>query len=239
MRSAFVSSIIVGLIIIAAYGIFQFFDFPPWDAFWLQQSNFGSAGAGYSEQVRLFGPLNSPGPYAVALMFSLVFVIVAEGPLRFVAGVLGFPVFGLSLVRSAWGAWALAALFVVFKFGGKSRLRFLVVSAIIATASIPLFSVGPISSAISKRLGTLSNIQQDSSFNAREELYERFTLTALSQPIGIGFGQIGLATKLTTGQTADFDSGLLEAPYEFGWVGSLIFLWAIVIRLPWLAVAWC
>jgi len=234
MRIALISSIIIGLIIMAGYGIFQFFYFPRWDAFWLQNSNFTSAGTGYGQPVRVFGPLNGPGSYAVALMFSLLFVIVAEGPLRVIAGILGFPMFALSLVRSAWGAWTLAALFVVFKVGGKSRVRFLLVCAVVFTAAIPLLSVGPVSSAVSKRLDTLNNIQQDRSFDTREELYETFTFQAISQPIGIGFGQIGIATKLTSGKATAFDSGLLETPYEFGWVGSLIFLWAIgtiVIRV--------
>jgi hypothetical protein len=226
-RDALLFSFIVGLLVIAPYGLYQFYHFPPWDALWLKEAKFASAGPGLAEQVRLFGPLNSPGPYGQALMFSLVFVIIAKGPMRVVAGGLGFPAFGLSLVRSAWGAWAIAATFVIWRIGGRAKLRFLIVAAIVAAIALPLTTVGPVADALSNRFATLNNIQQDGSFQARAHLYETFTVTALSQPIGIGFGTGGLAGKLGTGQLGGFDSGLLEAPYELGWMGTGLLFWAI------------
>jgi O-antigen ligase len=227
MKAELLFAIILGLVLIAGYGLYQFYHIPPWDAFWISASQFTTAGLAQDEEVRLFGTLNSPGPYAIALMASLVFVVVAKGPVRLVGGALGFPAFLLSLVRSAWGGWALAALFIVWRVGGRTRLRILVAGFVIAVAAVPLVTAGPVANAISARFATLNNVQQDSSFRARQSLYESTTITAFDQPIGTGLGQFGLASKLTTGQTAVFDSGLLQIPFEFGWVGSSLLLWAL------------
>jgi hypothetical protein len=227
MQAELMFAIILGLVLIAGYGLYQFYHIPPWDAFWINESQFTTAGLAQDEEVRLFGPLNSPGPYAIVLMASLIFVVVATGPLRLIGGALGFPALLLSLVRSLWGGWALAALFIVWRVGGKTRLRILVAAFLIAVAAVPLVTAGPVANAISARFATLSNVQQDSSFRARQALYESTTITAFDQPIGTGLGQFGLASKLSTGQATVFDSGALQIPFEFGWVGGGLLIWAM------------
>jgi hypothetical protein len=227
IRDSLVFAIISGLLVISVYGLYQFYHIPPWDSYWINASKFTTAGQGYAEQVRLFSTLNSPGPYAVVLMASLVFVLVAKGPLRIAAGGFGLPAFGLALVRSAWGGLALAAVFVLWRVGGKTRLRVILAVSLLSVIAYPLVVVGSVSDALAKRFATLSDIQNDESFQARQGLYEGFTATAVSEPIGVGFGGVGLAAKLVSGQAADFDSGVLLIPYQFGWAGTAIFVWAI------------
>jgi hypothetical protein len=227
IREAMVFAVISGLVALSAYGLYQFYAIPPWDAYWLNASKFTSAGVGYAEQVRLFGTLNSPAPYGIVLMTSLVFVAVAKGPLRVVAGGLGVPAFGLSLVRSAWGGLALALMFIVWRVGGKTRLRMFAAILALSIVAVPLLVAGPVADALSARLATLSNLGQDESFRARESLYENSAVIAVSQPIGVGFGGIGNAAKLVNGQAGYFDSGILLVPYQFGWAGTTVFVWAI------------
>jgi hypothetical protein len=226
-KTALVFAIISGLLLISAYGLYQFYHMPPWDAYWINASRFHTAGQGYAEQVRVFSTLNSPGPYAVILMGSLVFVMVVKGPLRLAAGAFGLPSFGLSLVRSAWGGWVIAALFVIWRVGGKTRLRMVAAGLAVALVAVPLMTAGPVAIELSKRFASLYDIQQDQSFEARESLYENATVAAISAPIGVGFGQLGVAAKLTSGDAVIFDSGLLQIPLEFGWVGGATFIWAV------------
>ena len=227
-REAFVSAAIIGLIIVAGYGIYQFFHLPAWDAAWLTNSNLHSQGAAVAEQVRTFGPLNDSGSFAAVLVASLVFVFVSKGPLRIAAGALGFPALALSEERSFWGAWAVATIFVAWRVAGKSRLRIIVVGVVVAAIAVPILSVGPVANLVSKRFSSLSHVQNDNSARVRTAMYENFFVTAVTQPIGNGFGALGVAAKLSTGQTVAFDSGLLELPFTFGWVGGAVFLWAIV-----------
>jgi hypothetical protein len=220
-------AIISGLLAISLYGLYQFYNLPPWDAYWLAQSRPTLSGLGVAEQVRVFGPLNSAGPYADVLMTSLVFALVAKGPLRVAAAGFGFPAFALTLVRSAWGGWLLASLFILWRVGGKTRLRIAALACAAALVAVPLITAGPVEDVVSARFGSFNHIQQDSSFVARQSLYVNFFTSAFEQPIGIGLGEIGLASKLTTGNTTVFDSGLLQIPYEFGWAGGAFFLWAV------------
>lgn len=226
-RQAFLGAAIIGLVLVAGYGIYQFFHLPPWDAAWITNSKLGSEGAAFAEQLRTFGPLNDSGAFAAVLAASLVFVFVSKGPLRIAGGALGFPAFALSEERAWWGAWAIAMVFVAWRIGGKSRLRIISIGIIVAAIAVPILSVGPISTLVTKRFSTLSSVQSDRSAQVRAALYEDFFITAVSQPIGNGFGALGVAAKLTNGQNVSFDSGILELPFTFGWVGGLVFLWAI------------
>lgn len=226
-KTALIFAITSGLLLISVYGLYQFYRMPPWDAYWINASQFDTAGQAYAEEVRVFSTLNSPGPYGVILMGSLVFVMVTKGPLRLVAGAFGLPSFGLSLVRSAWGGLVIAALFVVWRVGGKTRLRIIAAGMLVALVAVPLMTAGPVADALSQRFASLQNVQNDESFEARESLYESLTTAAISEPIGVGFGQLGVATKLTSGNAVIFDSGLLQIPLEFGWVGGASFVWAI------------
>jgi hypothetical protein len=228
-RAAFLQAAIFGLFGTSLYGIYQFYHFPPWDAYWLAQTHFASAGPGVAEEVRLFGPLNSPGPYGLALMAPLVFALAAKGPLKIIASATGYPAFGLSLVRSAWVGWLLAVAYLVIRIGGKLRLRILLTAMVIGLLAFPLLTVGPVGSQLAKRFATFNNLQQDGSVQARENLYENFSANTFSQPIGLGLGYNGLATKLNSNVTSGFDSGVLEIPYEFGWAGGAAMIWALCL----------
>jgi hypothetical protein len=221
-------AMILGLLVISVYGLYQFYNFPPWDAYWLNESKYSSGGAAFAEAVRIFGPLNAPPPFGFALMGGLIMFLVARTPWRIPAAIFGFPALALCGVRSAWGGFAIGAIMVIWQLGGKTRLRFIVLAIIVAALAFPILSAGPIASVVSNRFSSLSNLQEDGSFQARETLYIQFLETALSAPMGAGFGQIGVAAKLTTGQTANFDSGILELPYEFGWVAGLVCAWCII-----------
>lgn len=227
-RKAFLFSSNLGLLLISLYGLYQFYQMPAWDAFWLRSSNFASAGKAIAEQIRLFGPLNSPGPYGAALMLSLVYVLVTKGPLRIAAGGVGFPAFGLSLVRSSWLGWAAAAIYLVIFAGGKTRIRIVWLAFVLALVAYPIVTVGPVADTLAKRLASFNHLQQDRSYVSRQEIYEYTTVNALSNPVGAGFGGNGVGTKLSDTPVAGFDSGILQIPFEFGWIFGALYFWALL-----------
>ncbi len=229
IRKTFIFANNLGLLLIGAYGIYQFFRMPPWDAYWLQASKVTAIGAGTAEAVRIWSTMNSPGPYAFALAQSLILIFVSKGFLRLAAGGIGFPAFGLSLVRSAWACWALAVAYIVFRARAKTRIRVVAAAIIVVVVSIPLVTAGPVADQVAARLSTFGNLSQDNSYKARKQIYSTTALDAFMQPIGVGFGQIGVSGKLSAGHTIVFDAGALQAPLEFGWVGALLFGYAIIV----------
>ncbi len=230
-RQALMFAIVLGLLFVSLYGIYQFYDIPPWDQYWLSAAKFHSAGTGEAEQVRLFGTLNSPGPYGFVLMASLIFILALRGPLRIAAAGFGFPAFGLSLVRAAWGGWVFAVVFMVLFVRGRVLFRIIIGTVMIGLLATPFLTAQPVTDALTKRFATFNNIQQDGSYQARANLYQNFTISSLSNPLGIGFGGNGLGTKLSEQMTGGFDSGILQVPYQFGWVFGSMFVWAIILLI--------
>ena len=227
LQSVFSSS----LVILGGYGIFQFFHLPPWDAYWMHSTAtvLTSIGRARAEDFRIFGPLNSSGPYAIALMALLIYFFSMHGIRKWLGGAFAFPAFLLTLVRSAWGGWLIGFVYVLSRARRRDALRFALVFAAIALLAWPLLS-GPVASTfLTNRLQTFHHLTTDSSFEARRQFYISFLETALSEIIGRGLGGAGLAQKLAAGaQAVNFDSGLMLIPYEFGWVGAMSFLAGLV-----------
>ena len=229
-RTALMNAMMVGLLGTSLYGLYQFYHLPPWDAYWLKQSQLASAGPAVAEQVRLFGPLNSPGPYGFLLAVTLLFAQLLPGPMKIAASVFGYTALGLSLVRSAWAVWAIGTLFIFVRSRARTQIRMIMLTGLISVLVWPLVTIGPVSDAITKRIATLSDIQQDGSYRIRQGIFQSFYLTAFSNPIGSGLGINGQSTKLGAQDTsAGGDAGILQIPFEMGWIGSSVLLWSLIL----------
>ena len=217
--------------VIGAYGLVQFFYPLPWDRYWMTNSSMISIGEPEPFGVRLFSTLNSPSPFAMVMMAGLLLLLSGGGLSRWPAAAIGYASFLLSLSRQAWGGWLAGLLFIIMR-RGRSQLGLLVTLAVTALVALPLLTVGPVAERINERLGTLTNIQDDRSFQARVELYEEFLPQAFFNPVGEGFGSTGLSTKLNaggegiseSGDVVGIDSGILEMPFTLGWLGTALYL---------------
>jgi hypothetical protein len=115
------------------------------------------------------------------------------------------------------------------RIGGRTRIRVVISGLVIAALAYPLVTVGPVANALSARLSTFNNIQQDGSFQARVSIYEGYVVECLSQPIGLGLGSASIASKLGGGTEQGIDSGILEIPLVFGWPGAALIFWAMSV----------
>lgn len=195
-----------------------------------------SIGAPEPLEVRLFSTLNSPQPFGVVMMVGLLLLLfTGRGLLRWPAAAVGYASFFLSLVRTAWGGWLVALLFV-FTQGIRFRPRLLVTLAATALVSLPLLVVGPVADTVNSRLQTLTELGQDNSFQARVEFYTQFMPHAFLNPVGRGLGSTGLGTKLSAGEKeigelgdyAAFDSGVMEIPFILGWPGAMLYMGGLI-----------
>ncbi|MBS7538482.1 O-antigen ligase family protein [Ancylobacter lacus] len=207
-----------GLVILGGYGLYQFFSPPAWDTFWVENANMGSIGSAESTSLRIFATMNSPGIYAQMLMASLAALMVVKTPVKPLAAALGIVSFMLSLVRSAWGGFVIAMLFVLARAPAKQKVRYLVVAAILGVLAVPLLTVGPIADKVQSRIESLSNTEEDHSFQQRSALYQEMFAAVLTTVIGSGLGRTGVAAARLGGQTdmASLDSGILDVFFTFG-----------------------
>jgi hypothetical protein len=99
-----------------------------------------------------------------------------------------------------------------------------------------------VANIINTRLETLSNLQQDVSFQERSELYGQLASRAFLNPLGEGLGSTGESTKLGSeggqlGELGILDSGILTIIFSLGWLGTLLYLgglsWLFLYALRW------
>lgn len=224
---------VFGSIVMGAYGVYEFINPPPWDAFWLLQSGMTSEGDPVPFGWRVASTMNSSGPLANTLMVCIVISLAAKGKLRMASGI-GLPALMFTSVRSAWGGTLIGLLYPIAMLDGRSRIRIIgsVLGVVALFAPIVMFSDA--ADRFTSRLSTVQDISQDNSFQVRAAMYSTFFSKALSDVSGKGFGGTGVASKLAD-DPGDvilvFDSGLMEVPYVMGWPGTLLYVIGIAMLL--------
>lgn len=215
-----------GVLITGVYGIVQYLVAPPWDGLWLVNSKSVAFGTPEPLGMRVFSTMNSPGPFATVLMAGLVLLFTSHSSIRFLAAGSGYLAFLLSLVRSAWLGWGVALLTFVPALKPRLQMRLIVTILVMAIAVIPLVNLQPFSSAIAARMGSLSDTQNDVSFNARLAGYDEILGAALAEIPGQGLGFV-----LASDNLGSNDSGILTILFTLGWLGALPYLGGIFLLI--------
>jgi hypothetical protein len=222
--------------ILAGYGIYQLVRPPVWDTTWMQAAEVWSIGAPVPFGFRIFGTMNTPGPYAVALVVGMLYLL-ASGR-RAAALILPVCLVALMLtrVRSSWVALLAGLLVVQFLGPLRKSARNWVVLALMLLLSVPLLSLDVFRDTISRRLQSFASISQDDSFKQRVIFSAATARVIAEQAEGEGLGATGGSTKLQgTGRAASIDNGFLEVFYTLGWPGGAFLVIGLLGHLVGLA----
>jgi hypothetical protein len=222
-----------GTLIMGAYGIFQYIVAPEWDRYWLIESGmFSSAGNPEPFGMRIWSTMNSQGPFATTMQAGLLLLLTSQGLLRIPAAIVGFLAFLMTLVRSNWGAFCVALLLFIPSLNQKLQMRLIVTILTLLLCIIPLTTIEPFSSNLNTRLQTISNLEQDGSFQDRKGLFNLSIQFALSEYLGQGIGSGG-AYDQKTGKwvSASIDNGILMLLFTIGWLGTIIYLAGLIPML--------
>ena len=235
VRVTLSSCVLLGLIVTALYGIFQFVNPPLWDRTWVLSAEMYSVGAPLPFLIRVFSTLNAPGPFSIMLVFSLLFGLATPTRWRTFALAVGLAALILTKGRSAWGAFLLGALVMQLRQPLRSLPRQWVALLGVILLASPIITQPRVMSVFTRRAATLTNVGQDDSFQTRVN-FTRSALAAMStSPAGSGLGQLGGASKLLSGTKVGsaFDSGPLEIFGVMGWLGGMLFTMSLLaIILP-------
>jgi hypothetical protein len=217
-----------GVLAMGIYGIVQFLVLPAWDAYWMRVSEMSSIGGPQPFKVRIWSTMNSPQPFALAMMAGLLFAFAAKGWFRIVAAGPGYVSLLLSLVRTAWLGWVIGLIILFARARGVHKARLLAVGIVVGLLSLPLLLLDPVADRVTARFETMQDLGEDESFRARLALYSEFFLASAGNVVGEGIGSANLATKLAgDGDLAEYrtiDSGVLEMMFVLGWPGTLLYL---------------
>jgi len=228
MGKAVRTTFVWALPILAAYGLYQFVKMPRWDAAWMINADMKSIGAPRPYLARVFGTLNTPGPFAAFLATGSLMLLPYKGKLRFISIALAMVSLLLARTRAVWVAFVIGLL--VQQIGqplGRLPKRTIAV-IFVALLAIPVANIPQFSAIIAPRLATLTNLSEDNSFKKRYNFSEAAAVSIVETAEGNGLGMTGGAIKLNAMQgVRSLDNGFLEVFYIYGWPGGSLFFLGI------------
>ncbi|MEP6695490.1 MAG: hypothetical protein ABJA34_01280 [Pseudonocardiales bacterium] len=237
LRACFSRVALLGGLILGAYGMVQFFLLPPWDAQWAIDSGITAVGAIVPESLRVFGTLNSPGPYALALVSLILLGVAARGysiVLRTASVGVALIGLGLSLVRSGWIALAVALMLLLF---ARRVSRIGLLAGVLAVVAGLALLGGPIAATVSNRFhSSVSAGSNDYSLQQRIAFQTSIIGPSLTDPFGRGLGSTGTASRLAAAAPSatlvgSFDSGVFEALFTLGSIPGLFLLGTTILAV--------
>jgi hypothetical protein len=202
---------------------------PVWDAQWMINADLKSIGSPLPFAVRVFGTLNTPGPYAAFLLAGVLMVLVDKGVIRFPGIAIALVALLLTRTRAVWVAFLIGLVMHQISQPVLKLPRRLVAIVIVTMLALPLTQIPQFRSTIVKRMSTLTSISSDNSFIKRVAFSQENAGEIVQTAEGNGLGTTGGAIKLTRTQvgTRSLDNGFLELYYLFGWPGGTMFLLGI------------
>jgi hypothetical protein len=210
-----------GVLVMGGYGIIQFCFLPDWDRFWLIQSGFTTGGKPFPFLVNVWSTLNANRPFATVMMAGLLLLIVnrRSGVLGLPAAGVGYLSFLLAKKRTVWLTWLLGLLILGSSLKSKTQIRLIITICVTICLVIPLVTLEPFADNITSRFESFSNLEEDSSRNAREEIYKAFFDLALFSFIGTGLGG------------PFYDSAILALLLDLGWLGTLFYMGGLLLPI--------
>ena len=219
-------------ILAAAYGWYQYFTIPDWDAFWVRQVGFESyLGQLTSTKMWVFSTFSERGTCAIYMGLLAIPMLVSK---RWRA-VLGWPevILVLSCIFitfSRIGIVVAVVGIVLFPIlnGGKNAGRIIIVVALAVGTLFAFADKIPGVDRMAKRFEILLHIQDDGSFKGRVVIANATWPYALTHPIGFGIGSSGMSARMNGAQNGLVtDNGWLEIMTSLGLPGFVLFAGAL------------
>ncbi|MFW9263212.1 glucose-6-phosphate isomerase [Nostoc sp. KVJ20] len=221
------------VLILGAYGVYQFVVAPEWDRYWLIESKlFTSSGNPVPFGMRVWSTLHSVGPFGAVMQAGLLLLFTSSGNLIFPASAVGYLSFLLTQARTNWGGWLFGVIMIMGSVKTRIQMRLIGIIVVMAICVVPLTTIEPIAGVVATRLETLSSLEDDGSFQDRSGSYDKNLGLALSNGLGNGLGNIWKVNE-KTGQieVVVIDSGILDMFFTLGWFGAIFYMGGLIFLI--------
>ncbi len=233
-RAATLRVFVWAVLILGAYGVYQFFFPLNWDLYWLESVKSTSASFGNPQplEVRVWSTLNSPGPFANVMMVGLLLLIIVRSPLKLPAAIAGYLSFLMTVVRTAWLSWVVGFVWLLKSAKPHVMIRVLLSIVLVVACLLPLVNDPRLAPVIGDRLKSFTDLGHDDSFAVRAEMYRLLLQDAVNNPFGNGLKNMEVSHGMAV------DSGILIAIFSLGWLGSALYALGVFLlfwghsRLP-------
>jgi len=225
-RRVIEKSFLYGVLILGAYGIYQFFVLPEWDRGWMLHVQMNSFGEIDPMKTRAFSTMNAPAIFAAAMATGLLLLFNSKQKLRLLAAACGFVSLIMTLSRSSWLSLVAGGAYLLFRLGMRARVNFAIASLACIAFMLAATQVPGVDEVVETRMRTFSQPSQDVSYLARIEGHQRALREIAEEPWGEGIGSTDTNhnTEGDDDMIGPHDSTLLEFLYSLGWVGTFIYL---------------
>jgi hypothetical protein len=222
LRRVLRSTFICGVLLMSAYGIYQFVVAPPWDTYWLHEVNIGSLSPSFGHPqpygIRVWSTMNSPGSFALFLSAALIWLATLDGFFPAMANMMGYLALSLTLVRTAWMMTIIGI--VIYVVGSRKRISTRSIAGGVLTIGLVAGGLLYVSQfpGVTDRLNSFSSLKSDRSVEERKAMYRYMTGYILSNPFGDGL-------QSSPGDIHGYliDSTFIELFALQGWIGGLCY----------------
>lgn len=224
-RRVIEKSFLFGVLLMGAYGIYQFFELPNWDRMWMLNVEVQSFGAVEAMGVRVFSTMNAPAIFAAVSTCGLLILFNLTGKLRLLSAAFGFVALSLTISRASWLSLAVGAIFLMMRLEMRQRVRLATALGACVVVMIALSQIPDINELIQQRIETFLQPSQDVSYSSRIEGHQAAFAAIAQEPFGEGLGSTD-TDHFTEGDDSiigPHDSTILEFLYSLGWIGTLIY----------------
>ena len=221
-------------VFVAAYGWWQYYTIPPWDAMWLVESGMsGYMGLPEPTEMTCFSTMSERGPCAAFLGWAIIPMILSAR-WRNLGGwfsvLLILSAMFLTAVRSMFVVVGLVAILYPLLARGRSLGGTLLLAIFLGFAANYGIGLVPGAERFSERFQTQSLIGEGTSLTGRMEIYQSSLQAVVMNPLGFGLGSSGMARRATGGSAAGVgDAGYLQILAQFGWLGTAMFFSALAL----------
>ncbi|MGC2508765.1 MAG: O-antigen ligase family protein [Candidatus Acidiferrales bacterium] len=221
-RQAITRTFIFGVLALGLYGIYQFLSPPVWDRYWLERVvEMDPLGATFGKPepllIRVWSTLNSPGPFANAMVAGLLLFFGVHSHWKIPAAIAGYISLLLSMVRTAWLSWFVGFALIIVKTKSRTLVRILLSAIVMFLCILPFLADPRIAPLIKDRMDSFADLGHDESFGSRADMYGELINRSIENPAGFGL------SNQTMWHSTPIDSGIISTLFSLGWLGSLLF----------------
>jgi len=236
IRQTIEKTFLWGVLAMGIYGIFQFVTVPEWDKFYVLENDLTWLGKPLPFQIRVFSLMRDTQPFAYTMMAGLLLLLGKPSKFGYVVSALGYVVFLLSRLRTAWACWVISVISVILTFKRSRQIKLIISISIVFLFIFGLTQIGPFAEIINSRFSSLGTLESDNSLQSRTSNFERGINFALFEFIGVGLvGAEGIPVPAEAGgfiQTINpSDHGYLAILVCLGWFGAGLYLIGLLTEL--------
>ncbi len=197
-----------------------------WDRVWLENGSIGQISPSFGQpeplRVRVWSTMNSPAPFANAMMTGLLLLLMIRSALKLPAAVAGYLAFLLSMVRTAWLGWLIGFFLMLKNINPRVIGRMFLSAFVLLVCLVPLLNDPRLANVIGDRVKTFTDLGHDESFGDRLEMYRVLVSDAAGNPFGHGLKNLEVSHGIPV------DSGILVTVFSLGWLGTLLYALGII-----------